>query len=298
MRIKNIFAAKRPVISFEIFPPKSGDVIGIISGTLGRLKKLGPDFISITYGAGGSTRENTVKIASLAKNRFKMEVLPHLTCVGHTAQEIDDILGALQAEGIENVLALRGDPPSNSENFDYGANEFKYAVDLVRYIKSKTDMCVGAAAYPEGHVQSKRLSTDLAYLKQKVDAGVDFLITQLFFDNRVFYNFLENARRIGIECPISAGILPVLNAHQVRRISSLCGASFPAKLLMIIEEHANDPKEMERAGIEYASQQVQDLLDNGVDGVHLYTLNRTEPIAEILRNVGLVNGDLQRHAHV
>ncbi|MEW5762243.1 MAG: methylenetetrahydrofolate reductase, partial [Bacillota bacterium] len=199
----------------------------------------------------------------------------------------DGILARLRAGGIENILALRGDPPAGAADFDYSACDFRYAVDLVRYLRRQADLCIGAAAYPEGHISSPRLSTDLAYLKEKVDAGVDFLITQLFFDNRVFYNFLENARRTGIACPVSAGILPVLNAGQIKRIVSLCGASIPAKLWLMVDRYADAPEDLERAGIEYASAQIADLVANGVDGVHLYTLNRVEPAAQILRNVGL-----------
>jgi len=286
--IKEFYASGQPVISFEIFPPKGADAMQVITDTVAGLQKLNPAFISVTYGAGGSTRERTIEIAAAIKNRFQIEALAHLTCVGHTVAEINGILDRLQAEGIENVLALRGDPPAGVENFDYSTCDFKYAVDLVRHIRGRSSVCIGAAAYPEGHISSPRLSTDLAYLKEKVDAGVDFLITQLFFDNRVFYNFLENARRIGITCPIAAGILPVLNAGQIKRIVSLCGASIPAKLWLMVDRYADNPEDLQKAGIEYASAQIGDLLANGVDGVHLYTLNKVEPAAQILENAGLI----------
>lgn len=289
MFIKEFYASGRPVISFEIFPPKGADALQVIADTVAGLQKLNPAFISVTYGAGGSTRELTIEIASMIKNRFQVETLAHLTCVGHTAGEIDQILGRLQAEGIENILALRGDPPAGVADFDYRTCDFGNAVDLIRYIRARAArVCIGAAAYPEGHISSPRLSTDLAYLKEKVDAGVDFLITQLFFDNRVFYNFLENARRVGIACPVSAGILPVLNAGQIKRIVSLCGASIPARLWLMVDRYADSPDDLQKAGIEYASAQIEDLLANGVDGVHLYTLNRVEPAEQILRNAGLI----------
>jgi len=286
--IKEFYASGRPVVSFEVFPPKSPNAVRVITDTVAGLQKLNPAFISVTYGAGGSTREGTIQIASVIKNRFRIEALAHLTCVGHTVAEINVILDRLQAEGIENILALRGDPPADARDFDYSACDFRYAVDLVRHIRTRAGVCIGAAAYPEGHISSPRLSTDLAYLKEKVDAGVDFLITQLFFDNRVFYNFLENARRIGITCPIAAGILPVLNAGQIKRIVSLCGASIPAKLWLMVDRYADSPEDLQKAGVEYASAQIEDLIANGVEGVHLYTLNKVEPAAEILRNAGLV----------
>ncbi len=286
--IKEFYAAGQPVISFEIFPPKGPDALQTVEQTVTGLQRLSPAFISVTYGAAGSTRELTVEIASMIKNRFRVETLAHLTCVGHTAREIDEILDRLRAAGIENILALRGDPPAGAGDFDYSACDFRYAADLVRYIRARAGVCIGAAAYPEGHISASRLSTDLAFLKEKVDTGVDFLITQLFFDNRVFYNFLENARRIGISCPIAAGILPVLNAAQIKRIVSLCGASIPARLWLMVDKYGDSPEDLEKAGIEYASAQIEDLAVNGADGIHLFTLNRVAPAEQILKNAGLI----------
>jgi len=287
VKISTLYRQKNPVISFEIFPPKSTTPIETIFETLDRLVKLTPDFISVTYGAGGSSRDRTKEIASKIKNEYNIETLAHLTCVGHTAAEIDQIVRDLQGENVENILALRGDPPADHSDFDFSKCEFSYAADLIKHIKGKHDVCIAAAAYPEGHAHCTKLSDDLNRLKYKVDQGVDFLITQLFFDNRILYNFLENARRIGINCPVAAGILPVLNAKQIKRIISLCGASMPAKLLMVVDKYGDNNEDMEKAGIEYASRQVQDLLDNGVEGVHLYTMNKPQQITEILRNVGI-----------
>lgn len=286
MKISALYQQKKPVISFEIFPPKSTTPIETIFDTLEGLTKLNPDYISVTYGAGGSSRDRTKEIASKIKNQYKVETLAHLTCVGQTFAEIDEILVGLREENIENVLALRGDPPADIQNYDFSQCDFKYASDLVKYIKGKSDLAVGAAAYPEGHAHCRRLSEDINWLKFKVDQGVDFLITQLYFDNRIFYNFIENARRIGVNCPVVPGILPVLNAKQIKRVISLCGASMPAKLLIMVDKYGDNNEDMEKAGIEYASEQVQDLLENGVDGIHLYTMNKPQQITEILKNVG------------
>lgn len=286
MKISNLFQQKKPVISFEIFPPKSTAPVETIYQTIEGLIKLNPDFISVTYGAGGSNRDRTKEIASTIKNRYNVEALAHLTCVGQTVNEIDQILAGLEQENIENILALRGDPPADVQNYDFSDSDFKYASDLVRHIKNKGDTCVAAAAYPEGHAHCRRLSDDLNWLKFKVDQGVDFLITQLYFDNRVFYNFIENARRVNINCPVVAGVMPVLNAKQIKRIISLCGASMPAKLLILVDKFGENPEDMEKAGLEYASEQVRDLLDSGVAGVHLYTMNKPQQITEILKNVG------------
>ncbi|MDO7785948.1 methylenetetrahydrofolate reductase [NAD(P)H] [Desulforamulus aquiferis] len=286
MKISEIYLQKNPVISFEIFPPKSTTPLETIFSTLAELTKLHPDYISVTYGAGGSSRDRTKEIASRIKNQYGIETMAHLTCVGQSEAEIDQIVKELRQENIENVLALRGDPPADQLDFDFSTCDFQYAADLVKHIKSQGDICVGAAAYPEGHCNCTRLSDDLDHLKNKVDQGVDFLITQLYFDNRVFYNFMENARRIGIECPVAAGVLPVLNGKQIKRIISLCGASMPAKLLMMVDKYGDNNDDMEKAGIEYASNQVQDLLDNGVEGIHLYTMNKPQQITQILRNVG------------
>ncbi|MEW6447387.1 MAG: methylenetetrahydrofolate reductase [NAD(P)H] [Bacillota bacterium] len=286
MRIKDIFASRRPVLSFEIFPPKGDDRADIVSKLTAELKVFNPAFISVTYGAGGTTRDSSVEISSIVSG-FGFEVLSHLTCVGHTVSEIDDILDRLRAAGVENILALRGDPPKGVKNFDYSKGSFRYAVDLIRHIRNKGFFGIGAAAYPEGHMAAPRIDTDWVHLKEKVDAGAEFLITQLFFDNRVFYHFVESVRGLGIFCPISAGILPVLHADTVKRIVSLCGASIPAALSIMLDKYAHDPEGLEKAGIEYAAAQVEDLIENGVDGVHLYTLNRSEWVGKVLRDVGI-----------
>jgi methylenetetrahydrofolate reductase (NADPH) len=284
--IKEFFNYRRPVVSFEIFPPKTEDRMEIVSRLASQFKELNPSFISVTYGAGGTTRDTTIEVATYL-SRLGFEVMAHLTGVGHTAGEIDDILSRLKAGGVDDILALRGDPPKGVENFDYAAGDFKFAVDLVRHIRRRGGFGVAAAAYPEGHIASPRIKLDWMHLKEKVDAGVDFLITQLYFDNRVFYNFLDSVRRLGIACPISAGILPVLSADALKRMVTLCGAAIPAKLWDIIDKYADDHESLEKAGIEYATAQVHDLVEYGVDGVHLYTLNRAEWVAAVLKDTGL-----------
>lgn len=288
MFIREAYVNNSPVISFEISPPRTADAVQAVSNLVASLKKLNPAFVSVTYGAGGSTRDQTVEIASKIKNHFEVEVLAHQTCICHTAEEIDSIVARLQAEGIENILALRGDPPAGVEDFDYSSCTFKYAIDIVKHLRSRVNVCVGGAAYPEGHIASPRITADLANLKHKVDAGIDFLITQLFFDNRVLYDFLERARGIGVTCPVSAGILPVASISQINHITKLCGVSIPAKLWLILEKYSGSPEDLQKAGIEYASTQVQDLLANGVDGIHLYTFNKVGVAESILGNVGLV----------
>ena len=285
MKIKEFYQGNDPVLSLEIFPPGINYPLESIFDTLDKLTRLEPSFISVTYGAGGSNRARTVEIASRIKKQYGMESLAHLTCVGHSRAEVDTILDSLIAEGIDNIMALRGDLPADDTNFDPGSQDYHYAAELIRDARKKCNFGIAAAAYPEGHPESRRLSEDLLNLKQKVDAGVDILITQLFFDNRIYYDFVERCERVGIDIPIIPGIMPVLNAKQIKRMIYLGGASIPAKLLKLVDRYENEPTEMEKAGIEYASQQIEDLLDNHVPGVHLYTMNKWSQISKIIKNV-------------
>lgn len=289
MRIIDLFKNKKPVISFEIFPPKLDTPLETIFDTLKQFKDLNPDFISVTYGAGGSQKDRTVEIASKIKNGYGIETMAHFTCVGHSTVEIDNMTATLRSNNLTNILALRGDPPVNQPDFDFSKNTFKYASELIDYIRSKDteDFCIAAAAYVEGHVDSKRLKDDLIHLKEKVDKGVDFLVTQLFFDNRLFYDYLDRAAALNINCPVTPGIMPVFKADQIKRITSLCGASIPAKLVIMMDKYEDNPEDMRKAGIEYASMQIRDLIDNGVDGIHLLTMNRPKSSKEILENAGL-----------
>ena len=284
MRIKELYLAKKPVLSMEIFPPKPDYPLETVFQTIAGLKDLQPDFISVTYGAGGSNRGRTIEIAAQVKRAYGVESLAHLTCVGHSPAELDQIIAQLKQEGIENVLALRGDQPRNQPDFTFQPGHYRYAIELVQHLKAQADFCIGAAAYPEGHSECARWQQDWEFLRHKVAAGVDFLLTQLYFDNRVFYNFMDNLERLGIKAPVSAGIMPVLNANQIRRMVYLSGASIPPQLLKILEEYGDDNEAFEKAGIEYAIRQIDDLLDNGVAGIHFCTMNRVEQTRQIISN--------------
>ena len=289
MKIVDLFNRKKPVVSFEIFPPKADTPLESIFESLEQFKAMQPDFISVTYGAGGSAKDRTIEIASKVKNEYGIEVMSHFTCVGHDREDIDKLLQSLNENGIENILALRGDPPKDQPDFDFSKNAFRYANELIEYVRSRSsDFCVAASAYVEGHVDSKRLRDDMQNLKNKIDAGVDLLVTQLFFDNRLFYEFQDKALSMGINCPVTPGIMPIFKADQIKRITSLCGASLPAKLVIMMDKYQDNPEDMRKAGIEYASAQIRDLVDNGADGIHLCTMNRPKSTREILQNAGLI----------
>ncbi|HEX2947738.1 MAG TPA: methylenetetrahydrofolate reductase [NAD(P)H] [Clostridia bacterium] len=285
MKIIDMFKTKKPVIGFEIFPPKPDVPIETIYDHLEQFTMLGPDYISVTYGAGGSQKGRTLEIASRIKNLYHTESMAHFTCVGHSVEEIDIMLGTMHESGLENVLALRGDPPVGQPDFDFSKNAYCNASALVSHIRRVNNFCIAAAAYAEGHVDCRRLSEDLAHLKEKVGAGVDFLITQLFFDNRIFFDFIEKARAAGINCPVAAGVMPIFKADQIKSITAKSGCSLPAKLVLMMDKYQNDPEDMRKAGIEYASKQIRNLIEEGVDGVHLYTMNRPKSTAEIMENI-------------
>jgi methylenetetrahydrofolate reductase (NADPH) len=285
MRIKELFKNKKPVIAFELFPPKPDVPLDTIYNHLEQFEALRPDYISVTYGAGGSQKGRTLEIAAKIKNIYHIESMAHFTCVGHTIEEIDNMLTSMHEIGLENILALRGDPPANQPDFDFSKNVYSYAYELVSHIRKVNNFCIASAAYVEGHVDSKRLSEDLSHLKEKVDAGADFLITQLFFDNRFFYDFMEKARSKGIDCPVSAGIMPIFKADQIKSITAKSGCSIPAKLVLMMDKYQDNPDDLLKAGIEYAAMQIRDLIDNGVDGIHLYTMNRPKSTAEIINSI-------------
>lgn len=287
MNISSLFK-ERTVFSFEVFPPKKTSPIETIYKTLDELKDLKPDFISVTYGAGGNTTDSsTCDIASIIKNKYNIESFAHLTCVSSSKSEIDIILKQFKDNNINNILALRGDinpdkPPKE---------DFKYASELISYIKEKGDFYIAGACYPEVHVEAKDMIEDIHNLKKKVDAGASHLISQLFFDNSAFYSFVEKARIAGINVPIEAGIMPVTNKKQIERMVSMCGASLPAKFSKIIQKFEHNPEALRDAGIAYAVDQIVDLVSNGVDGIHLYTMNNqyvakkiSESVASIIRS--------------
>lgn len=279
--------SQKPVLSLEIFPPQASYPVESIFETIDELRDLKMDFISVTYGAGGSTRDRTVEIASSIKKDFGIETLAHLTCMAHSRQEVDSILEILWDRGIRNVMALRGDPPLDEQEIDTAKREYHHAWELIEDARKKADFGIAAAAYPEGHPECEKLSDDLLYLKQKVEAGVDVLVTQFFFDNRKFYDFIDRSLQIGINCPIVPGVMPVLNTKQIKRMLALSGASIPSALLQLLDKYDKRPDDMEKAGIEYASRQVEDLIINQVPGIHLYTMNKSRQIKEIATNAGL-----------
>ncbi|MGL5639791.1 MAG: methylenetetrahydrofolate reductase [NAD(P)H] [Cetobacterium sp.] len=281
MKIKNLYKKKSPLISFEIFPPNEKYPIESVFETIDELVKLKPDFISVTYGAGGTSRGRTVEIASRIKNIHGIEALAHLTCIGTKESEIDNILEELKKENIENVLALRGDLPKDAEIIE---GDFKYASKLVEKIKKESALCVGGGFYPEGHLETNDL-LDLFYLREKVKKGTDFLISQIFFDNNHFYSFKEKCEKLGIDIPLIAGIIPVTNTNQIKRITELCGSTVPLKFQKILERYANNPEALKEAGIAYAVEQIIDLLSSGVSGIHIYTMNKVDVTKEIMRRI-------------
>lgn len=270
MKITDIHKHKKQVLSFEIFPPKKDEELKNIDETLGILCELNPDFISVTFGAGGSSNNNrTIELAKKIKYEYQVEPVVHLTCLCYDKQEIDEFSKILQAEGIENVLALRGDKNPNVPE----KNEFKHASDLISYLKTKGDFCISGACYPECHPESLNRIDEIKHLKNKVDAGAEVLLSQLFFDNEYFYRFVEECKIAGIQAPITPGIMPVINAAQIQRMVTLCGASLPEKFQKIIHRFGDNKQALFDAGMSYALSQIIDLLANDVDGIHLYTMN-------------------------
>lgn len=276
MRIPDLIGVNGPVFSFEFFPPKTPQGEESLYQTIDRLRALKPTFVSVTYGAGGSTREKTVALVTRIKNEIGIETMAHLTCVGASRQEIGTVLDQLRASGIDNVLALRGDPPRDQPRFQRPVDGFGYASELVTFIRSlNCPFSVAAACYPEGHVECRDRDHDLAHLKLKVDAGVDFLITQLFFDNADYFAFVERTRRVGIRVPVIPGIMPVTNLAQIERFTSMCGAHIPTSLRRRLEAARDDEGAVRSIGIEYATEQCRDLLQRGAPGIHFYTLNQS-----------------------
>lgn len=280
MKIKDLYIGK-PVISLEIFPPKAEAPIETVYDTLSALSDLNPDFISVTYGAGGNSKLHTVEIADIIKNKYHIEALAHLTCIGSRKQEIDILLKKLKNKNIENILALRGDKTSP----ELPKGNYTYAKDLIEHIREYNHFSIGGACYPEVHTECRDSLSDLKNLKAKVDSGTDFLISQLFLDNTNFYSFKEKLDILGVQVPVSAGIMPVINKKQIDRITSLCGASIPLKFKKILDKYEHNPEALKEAGIAYATEQIIDLLSTGVDGIHLYTMNRPEVARSIISHI-------------
>ena len=295
MHIRDILQPGKPTVSFEFFPPKTAESQDQLYTTIRDLEKIHPNFVSVTYGAGGSTRELTHELVLRLKTSSTLDPIPHLTCVGHTESEIAAILERYAAAGVSNILALRGDPPRDQPDYDHSRDTFPQAIDLVRFIKKftghpdKQGFGIGVAGFPEGHPATPNRLLEMDYLKAKVGAGADYICTQLFFDNHDFYDFRDRCVLAGIEAPIIAGIMPVTSLSSMKRMAELAGGSrFPAKLLKALQRANGTPEAVREIGLHYATEQCADLLDNGVAGIHLYTLNQSTATREICQRLGLV----------
>ncbi len=283
MKIIDRLRDDRIHISFEVFPPKTDAGVDSVMDTTAKIAGLNPSYISVTYGAGGGTSKNTAKIATYIRNELGVESLAHLTCASSTKAEVHQLIENLKQLGIENILALRGDIP---EGMTFPTvDRYRYAYELVAAIRERGDFCIGAACYPEGHVENEHKEDDIRYLKQKVDSGVDFLTTQMFFDNDIHYNFLYRIREAGITIPVLPGIMPITTASQMKRSQKLSGTVFPRRFLALLDRFGDNPEAMKQAGIAYATDQIIDLLANGIKNIHIYSMNKPDVAAKIMENL-------------
>lgn len=277
MKIRDILSQEQPTLSFEVFPPKTEDNYESVKKAAVEIGSLKPAFMSVTYGAGGGTSRYTADIAATIEEQCGVTALAHLTCVSSSREQVQQVLADLKAKKIENVLALRGDIPAGGRT----ATDYMYASQLIREIKEAGDFCIGAACYPEGHVESANKTADIGYLKEKVEAGCDFVTTQMFFDNNILYNYLYRIREKGITVPVVAGIMPVTNANQIKRICQMSGTYLPARFKAIVDRFGSSPAAMKQAGIAYATEQIIDLIANGVNGIHVYSMNKPDVAGRI-----------------
>ena len=282
MKIIAKLSQKTPAFSFEFFPPKDEAGVDRLFETVARLQAYDPAYVSVTYGAGGSTRKLTVDLVTRIKREVGLEAMAHLTCVGATRQEISSVLDQLREGGVENVLALRGDPPKGEAAFVKSEGGFGYASELTAFIRSGWDFCLAGACYPECHPESASADSDLIHVKHKVEAGAELLVTQLFFDSKDYFSYVARARAMGISVPIIAGIMPITNVSQVKRFTALCGAAIPAPLLKRLEAAGSDAEAVQVIGVEHAAAQCRELLDGGAPGIHFYTLNRSRATVDVL----------------
>jgi methylenetetrahydrofolate reductase (NADPH) len=297
MHIRDILAAPTPSLSFEFFPPRSAAAWEDLYQAIRELEALKPSFVSVTYGAGGTTREMTHDLVLRIKQTTSIPPVPHLTCVGHTKDEVRTILERYAAAGVENILALRGDPPRDQPDYDWSQGDFRHASDLVAFIREFNEsgehpdprgFGIGVAGFPEGHPTTPNRVDELDFLKAKVDAGADYICTQLFFDNHDFLDFRDRCRLAGIEVPILAGVMPVSSLQGMKRMAELAaGARYPAKLIRALNRATGGPEAVERVGIHYAAEQCAGLLNEGVDGIHFYTLNKSRATREIFHSLGI-----------
>ncbi|HEX3852100.1 MAG TPA: methylenetetrahydrofolate reductase [NAD(P)H] [Polyangiaceae bacterium] len=285
MKIIDKLSAKTPAFSFEFFPPKDEAGVDRLFETVARLKAFDPAYVSVTYGAGGSTRRLTVDLVRRIKREVGLEAMAHLTCVGASRVELESVLDQLREGGIDNVLALRGDPPKGEVSFVKSAEGFGYASELSEFIASKYDFCLAGACYPESHPESASAELDLQSIKRKVDAGVQVLVTQLFFDSSSYFSFVARARAAGINVPVIAGIMPITNVSQIKRFTAMCGAAIPGPLLARLEAAGSDAAAVQAVGVEHATAQCRELIASGAPGIHFYTLNRSPATVEVLERL-------------
>jgi methylenetetrahydrofolate reductase (NADPH) len=275
--ISELFSGRRSLRSLEFYPPRDEAGVEALRQTAAALQRVAPDFVSVTYGAGGSTRERTAQVSALLKDEFGFTVMPHLTCVGHSRAELTALADRIHAGGFRNIMTLRGDPPKDAGGFQPQADGLSHALELVTLLRQRhADFCLGVAGYPEKHPEAASADADLAHLKRKVDAGAHFVTTQLFFDNDVYHRFVDRCRAAGIGVPIVPGIMPVLSLKQVQRFTSMCGASLPEKLVRRLEAAGDNAEVVESVGLDWALTQIRRLLDRGAPGYHLYILNRAK----------------------
>ena len=282
MKIIDLLNEDKVTLSFEVFPPKTSSKYENVLKAAEKIASLNPNFMSVTYGAGGGTSAHTVALAKDIHEKYGVEVMAHLTCVSSTREHVESMVEQFKENGIENIMALRGDIPSDGKV----GEDYQYACQLIKELKEKGDFCIGAACYPEGHVESPSIKEDIQHLKEKVEAGADFLTTQMFFDNNVFYNFLYKIKEAGINVPVVAGIMPITNAKQVSRAVQMSGTSIiPYHFKMMVDAFGDNPEIMKQAGIIYASEQIIDLIANGVKHIHVYTMNKPDIAEGIMNNI-------------
>ncbi len=287
MKIRELLKTNLTLLSFEFFPPKNPESEDVLDETVSILKRFNPDFVSVTYGAGGSTRDKSLHWTLNIKEKYGLNVMMHLTCIASSKSDIQAITKSLNEKNIQNILALRGDPPVDIPDYAI-KTDFQYANELVDFLQERNSFSIGVAGYPEGHIEAPSLEKDIEYLKKKVDAGADFIITQLFFDNNYFYDFMDRIAQAGINTPIIPGIMPIVNIGQVQRFTQMCGATVPIHL--VDQMHTIEPEDMINIGVEYAIEQCRKLLDFGAAGLHFYTLNRNKATEMILMEI---EGDIR-----